>query len=252
MNIKKGIKMEYYYAAIVLILLNIPTFIISIFFLIYIKKVKFVIFFDVYDRLKNIKEEIKINIIFKNAYDYQVKLLKKFFAIYKYWSFLIFLLWISTAAFFGHLVTMKVDYFSGIYDEVLDATAITWINFFIIYMIHLIFLSLNFDNISKKIKNYDSIIDKYLSFKNDCFYLPDKYNDIVIPKTYINIKKYHPNWFIRKYKDNTFQMYYFFLIRITNDNFLYKEEIHNIILNFLVFNKLNKNNISKFRNGLDL
>lgn len=57
--------MEYYYAAIVLILLNVPTFIISIFFLIFIKKIKFELFFDVYDRLKNIKEEITINVIFK-------------------------------------------------------------------------------------------------------------------------------------------------------------------------------------------
>lgn len=80
--------------------------------------------------------------------------------------------------FFGHLVTMKVDYFSSIYDEFLDATAIIWINFFIIYMIHLIFLSLNFDNISKKIRNYDSIVDKYLSFKDKDFYLPDKYINI--------------------------------------------------------------------------
>lgn len=155
------------------------------------------------------------------------------------------------SCFFCHLVTMKVDYFSGIYDEVLDATAITWINFFIIYMIQLIFLYLNFDNILKN-KNYDSIIDKYLSFKDKSFYLSDKYNDIVIPKTYIDIKKYDPNWFIKKYKDNAFHMYYFFLIRKTNDNFLYKEEIHNIILNFLIFHKLNKNNISKFRNDLNL
>ncbi|UWW00825.1 hypothetical protein NW064_06650 [Mycoplasmopsis felis] len=73
---------------------------------------------------------------------------------------------------------MKVDYFSGIYDEVLDATAITWINFFIIYMIYLIFLSLNFDNILKKIRNYDSIVDKYLSFKDKGFYLIDKYINI--------------------------------------------------------------------------
>lgn len=45
-------------------------------------------------------------------------------------------------------------------------------------MIHLIFLSLNFDNISKKIRNYDSIVDKYLSFKDKGFYLPDKYINI--------------------------------------------------------------------------
>ncbi|WP_027121029.1 hypothetical protein [Mycoplasma leonicaptivi] len=203
---------------------------------VYIKYVKFHLFFVVFDRIKKLDKEIKLNLMFDQAYKLQEKLFKKYLMIYKYLFIFLFLWILIVGAFLFYTMEHRVGYFEEGYEEIQSAISITLFNIFLIFAPPAFLISYMYDYLSKFLKKFQKIKEKYILCFSDDLYLPQKITNVYFDEKE-NVKKYNSKWFIKKYKGNALIMYYFFLVNIINDQYINQREINIIINDFIIFLK---------------
>lgn len=226
--------MIFYILSLVLIFFTVCIMLFGLLFFVYIKFYKLHIFFNVFDRLKTTNKEIKVNSIFNDAYKFQENLFKKYLKTYK-WLFISIIFWAviicgTTILIFEN----RVGYYDDGYDEIEIALSISQFNFLLLSILWIFFFGIEYNYLWKTLDKFKQIKEKCIVCLDNDFYLPSKKSNVYSYEEE-KIKKYNSKWFVKKYKNNAFIMFYFFMTNIENDQYITKRQINLIIDNFNKF-----------------